>query len=505
MIRQVTATAISGYDKTESGQVSGVAQALDGAIWVEIAQRDSSKHSMVAVVTEKAGVWHVRHKCGMDTARVCPHVKEAIAIAHKATGRPFLTAGYYDVDVTDTGLELPATLVDATASVLGRGYTGSRLAPAIVTSSSTGVATSAAAGPASSSMTPPAVPIPSPAPAGHTPVGIPADPSRSVPSAPATPGVAIPFSPLSETELRRAWMVKEGVPAGLIAKVLSMYRPLVDVPAEFRHRIPSEPILTGVPDETVLMIAALVNWMTLWLVGGKGSGKSIGLLTLAWLLGLPVWDVTGNIQTDVAELSGDRTLGVDPISGQNVLEFQLGKLTMAAKHGGMGVVDEATNLRPEVLTWIHPLLDTRRSVDVPHFGVVEAHPKFRCAFSANQGYAGCVTPNEATVDRCVIIRMPYITDLKPLLARTSLKEKLMLTKLAELYEGIRKMVMDSHEITTAAPLTPRGILDAANLIADGISPRVALYATVLNKIWDHSEDESAVNAVRNAINNKFPK
>ena len=152
------------------------------------------------------------------------------------------------------------------------------------------------------------------------------------------------------------------------------------------------------------------------------------------------------------------------------------------------MLDEINMAKNEALAVMHAVLDFRRSVDVPGYGSLSLRPETRFIATMNYGYAGTREMNEALASRFAVIAMPTISqdNLERLLSTQypSLNRKAR-GLLAGLFFDLNKKCVHS-EISTR-PLDLRGLLDAIDLMALGLSPAAALDMGITNKSFDPYE------------------
>lgn len=458
-------------DLRARGMILGVARDDGGRIWLEFSSGRAGVSPLLAAI-ERVAVdgerarWKVEHSCSTlrESKGTCWHLGAAVMVAREQFRLPPLR----HADAVEVVLQHPTPperMEDVTGDVLGHRYNGSLLTDKLTL------------------------------PKGSTAPGVemwtlgddtPGGGGSSTPASGGAPGAEergtrseAPAAAGGSDEVIR-YLVQEGVSAEL-ARAASAARRR-DVPPHLQARIPPAPRFHGNPDALALAVASFIQRKNLLLVGPKSSGKTTLVYTLAWVFGLPLFEVPGNLETRVEDLRGDKTLEIDPLTGQTAVQYALGPVAEAMEVGGLAYVDEFPNIREGVAIWLNGL-DWRRSVEVPGYGVIRAHPAFRLALAGNKGYAGTFTPNEATVDRTVVIELGYTAVAELVLRESQNKNPALAEKLQDLFKRLAAAV-EHREIQTAAPLTVRGLVDAADLILLGIPPRVALRATVLHKIWE---------------------
>lgn len=130
----------------------------------------------------------------------------------------------------------------------------------------------------------------------------------------------------------------------------------------------------------------------LFLYGPTGCGKSSFVLQVAARLGIPVFCITGNADTELAEIFGHYVLGAN---GETV--FREGPATEAARAGGWFLIDEVDRMSPATLVGLNGLLEGGSFTLTGKGGeVVIPHPEFRVILTANSNMAGDESGNYNT-------------------------------------------------------------------------------------------------------------
>ena len=203
-------------------------------------------------------------------------------------------------------------------------------------------------------------------------------------------------------------------------------------------------------------VAVLLSGRNLLLAGPKATGKNLLCENLAALFGRPVWNVSFHIGTDAAGL-----IGTDTFDGEKV-SFRKGPVCMSAEKGGFCILDEINMARNESLAVLHAALDHRRIIDVPGYDLIRVDRAARFIATMNYGYAGTRDLNEALSSRFAIIT-------------------------------------EKSEISDRA-VDMRGMLDALDLIRQGLSSGQALELTIVSKTFDRYEQT----LIRDCIGSRIP-
>ena len=287
---------------------------------------------------------------------------------------------------------------------------------------------------------------------------------------------------------------KEGVNRDLLAGVRKFRE---EFPADpvFEDRIPKDPPIYYGKTVWEEAIAVLLSGRNLLLAGPKATGKNLLCENLAALFGRPVWNVSFHINTDAAGL-----IGTDTFDGERV-SFRKGPVCMSAENSGFCVLDEINMARNESLAVLHAALDHRRVIDVAGYDLIHVAPASRFIATMNYGYAGTRDLNEALSSRFAIISMPQITEenmLRLLRGRfPDINEKIA-GQFVKLFGELTRKA-EKSEISDRA-VDMRGMLDALELIRQGLSSGQALEMTIVNKTFDLYEQT----LIRDCIGSRIP-
>ena len=215
----------------------------------------------------------------------------------------------------------------------------------------------------------------------------------------------------------------------------------------------------------------------------------------AALFGRPVWNVSFPIGPDAAGL-----IGTDTFDGEKV-SFRKGPVYMSAEKGGFCILDEINMARNESLAVLHAALDHRRIIDVPGYDLIRVDRAARFIATMNYGYAGTRDLNEALSSRFAIITMPQITEenMLRLLRRNfpDISERIA-GQFVKLFGELARKA-EKSEISDRA-VDMRGMLDALDLIRQGLSSGQALELTIVSKTFDRYEQT----LIRDCIGSRIP-
>lgn len=244
-----------------------------------------------------------------------------------------------------------------------------------------------------------------------------------------------------------------------------------------------------------MAIAALLEGQNLLLTGAKATGKNVLAENLAFLFGRPVYNVSFHVNTSSAELIGTDTFR------NNQVELREGSISLCARYGGFGILDEINMAKNDAVSVLHSTLDYRRSIDIPGYEKIDLHPAARFIGTMNYGYAGTKELNEALVSRFLVIDMPPQTEnsLEYIFSRIfpDMTERAR-EQLSGLFLDLQTKA--EHGEISARSLDLRGIVAAAQTVRQGIPPFLALQMGVVNKCFDTFEKE----IVRDVLSTRIP-
>jgi cobaltochelatase CobS len=147
----------------------------------------------------------------------------------------------------------------------------------------------------------------------------------------------------------------------------------------------------------------------LYIFGPTGCGKSAMVEQLAARLNIPVFNLVGSFDTDVADLYGART------ACNGTVTYEYGPLSLAYRYGGWFLLDELDGLNPALALGLNTVLDGRPLI-LPETGeIIRKHPRFRFIATANTNggsdetgvYQGTNRLNLAFMDRFLKMEAKY--------------------------------------------------------------------------------------------------
>lgn len=248
----------------------------------------------------------------------------------------------------------------------------------------------------------------------------------------------------------------------------------------------------------------ILNGKDILLIGEKGSGKDKLVQTLSWILSLPLYLNTGNVDENKDSVVGERTV-VQGLKGMEV-EFEYSPFATAVEQGGMSHIAELNMMPGDTTSIFHSVLDDNQSLPTPK-GVIKRHPHHIFIGSINVGdqYVGAKKLNGALKDRLALIKVPFVVDFKRLLeSATGLTDPYALDFLAGVKKAVDEVVITEQQGEESK--TIRGYIDCAKyFVSYGFSyetKKEAIEDFVINKTEDFEEGL----AVRDYIRQKaFPE
>lgn len=169
--------------------------------------------------------------------------------------------------------------------------------------------------------------------------------------------------------------------------------------------------------------------------------------------------------------------------------FQPSVLIKAMEEGGIIVFDELNTGHPSVIALLNSVLDDRRRIQVPGYGLVKAHPNFRVFMTMNRDYQGTFEMNEATESRFapIVFREPEsIVDI--IKKNVPAADPSLINKCDKIYREIKKKVRDGR--LQARSVNIRGFINACKQSLWDINHKTALINNVANSCPDLSDREA---------------
>lgn len=244
------------------------------------------------------------------------------------------------------------------------------------------------------------------------------------------------------------------------------------------HPTTELPWYRPVGQECALFESAWRRGLPVLLKGPTGCGKSRLVEHMAAKLGRPLVTVACHDETSAVDLLG-RWL----VRGAETV-WQDGPVTRAVREGAILYLDEVAEARPDVIVVIHPLTDHRRTLYVErHDEVVRPAPGFGLVVSFNPGYQrGLKELKPSTRQRFVALHFDYpapAVEEEVLRGETGC-EPGVAKRLVALAGKLRSV----RELGLAEVPSTRLLVDAARLMADGVPPRLACQAAVVEPLTD---------------------
>ena len=142
----------------------------------------------------------------------------------------------------------------------------------------------------------------------------------------------------------------------------------------------------------------------LLIIGDTGTGKTHCVRHFAYKKGLPYERCNFDGSTTPEEFIGKWTPNKN-----GGFEWVDGLLTKFVRNGGILVVDELNSGSPDLMFFLHPLLDDERKIVLLNNGgeVIHAHKNFYLVATMNPDYEGTKPLNQALQDRFEIIKFDY--------------------------------------------------------------------------------------------------
>lgn len=238
------------------------------------------------------------------------------------------------------------------------------------------------------------------------------------------------------------------------------------------------PYYLPVGDEEQVFKAAYRQGLPILLKGPTGSGKTRFIEAMAFDLERPLVTVACHDDLTTADLVGRFLLK----GGETV--WVDGPLTRAVREGAICYLDEVVEARQDTTVVLHPLADHRRQMPIDRLGLtLDAAPEFCLVVSYNPGYQSVLKDlKDSTRQRMVAIELDFPPpDVEEtVVTHESGIDQQTASLLVTLAQAIRRLeTAGLREVAST-----RVLVAAAQLIADGLSPRVAARAAVAGPLTD---------------------
>ena len=226
--------------------------------------------------------------------------------------------------------------------------------------------------------------------------------------------------------------------------------------------------------------------LPLLLKGPTGSGKSRFIEFMANELNKKLITVSCHEETSATDL-----IGRFIIKGAETVWID-GPLSIAVKNGHILYLDEVAEARPDVIVAIHSLTDHRRELFIDKLGeTIKAHPDFLLVASFNPGYQkGFKELKPSTRQRFVALSFDYPNqkaETEILINETGISAEIA-QKLVTIGAKIRNLT----ELGLTETVSTRLLVDAAKLINNGLTKRLAVHVAVVEPLTDERETINAL-------------
>jgi nitric oxide reductase NorQ protein len=259
------------------------------------------------------------------------------------------------------------------------------------------------------------------------------------------------------------------------------------------YEITKKPFYLPLNGEIEVFEAALKLKLPLMLKGPTGCGKTRFLEYMAWRSGRPLVTIACHEDLTASDLVGRYLL-----QGEETVWMD-GPLNLAVKHGAICYLDEVVEARKDTTVVIHPLTDDRRILPQDKRGMLlEAHPNFLLVISYNPGYQSVVKDlKHSTRQRFIALEFDYPEADKELYI--IMKETQVKKDIAEKLVRLGEMVRNLRQHGLEEGVSTRLLVYTANLIQNGLTPRVASEAAVIRAIADDPEMQEAITEIVTGI------
>lgn len=239
-------------------------------------------------------------------------------------------------------------------------------------------------------------------------------------------------------------------------------------------------------NEKEVFRAAYAGRLPLLLTGPTGCGKTRLVEHMAELLARPLFTVSCHDDLTSSDLVG-RFL----VHGGDV-EWIDGPLTRAVREGALCYLDEVIEARRDTLAVLHSLTDHRRSLYLDRINQqVPAAEGFMLVCSYNPASRSALKELKPPFrQRFVSLDLAYLpedAEAAVVSAETGASDAVA-RQLVQIAGALREA---AHEGTHEPPST-RTLVTAARLIVEGLEPRAAIHAAILEPLFSGNVTDSAL-------------
>ncbi len=245
--------------------------------------------------------------------------------------------------------------------------------------------------------------------------------------------------------------------------------------------------------EVEVFQAAARRSLPILLKGPTGCGKTRFVEAMADKLGRNLITVAGHEDLTSADLVGRFLLK----GGETV--WVDGPLTRAVREGSICYLDEIVEARQDTTVVIHPVSDHRRQLPIDRLGItLDAAPGFQLVVSYNPGYQSVLKDlKDSTRQRFVAISLDF--------PGPEVETEVIVHEAGVDVETAQMLVRVGHAIRTldGAPLrevvSTRALVLTAGLIAEGLSPQLAVRSGVVEVLSDDPQMVGALTELVDAL------
>lgn len=185
-------------------------------------------------------------------------------------------------------------------------------------------------------------------------------------------------------------------------------------------------------------------------------------------------------------------------NGETEISFQPSTIVTAMETGAWAVIDEFNTGQPSVMSVLNSVLDDRKRIQVPGYGLVKAKDTFRLFATMNPDYEGTFNLNSATSSRFTHVEFRAADKITPIiLSRVPNAQKEFLNSAEKLYAAIRNGIESGQY--QSETINIRGFINAAKAVNIGQEVKRALNVHVANSI----PDEDSRKAIKSFIDVKL--